>query len=57
MTKTVYDLILKLRECDDKHNRCDYLMEHDEITYLLEYIEYLQKENNELKKIKVKEQE
>ena len=50
MTKTVYDLILKLRDCDDKHNRCDYLMEHDEITYLLEYIDYLQEENRILRK-------
>ena len=55
MTKTVYDLILRLQECDDKHNRCDYLMEHSEITYLLEYIDYLQKENNELRKIKKEE--
>ena len=51
MTKTLYDLILKLQECDDRHNRCDYLMEHDEITYLLEYIEYLQEENKRYKKL------
>jgi len=43
MTKTVYDLLLKLEQCDDFHNRCDYLMEHDEITYLLEYITDLRK--------------
>lgn len=42
MNKIVYDLLLKLEQCDDKHNRCDYLMEHDEITYLLEYIEMLE---------------
>ena len=42
MNKTVYDLLLKLEQCDDKHNRCDYLMEHDEITYLLEHIEMLE---------------
>lgn len=42
MNKIVYDLLLKLEECDDKHNRCDYLLEHDEITYLLEYIKKLQ---------------
>lgn len=43
MNKIVYDLLLKLEQCDDKHNRCDYLMEHDEITYLLEYTEMLEK--------------
>lgn len=53
MTKTIYDLILKLRDCDDKHNRCDYLMEHDEITYLLEYIDYLEKEIEKLRKEKI----
>lgn len=41
MNKILYDLLLKLEQCDDFHNRCDYLMEHDEITYLLEYIEQL----------------
>ena len=50
MNKIVYELILKLEQCDDKHNRCDYLLEHDEITYLLEYITKLQQENKQLKK-------
>ena len=58
MNKTVYDLLLKLEDCDDFHNRCDYLIEHDEITYLLEYIkakdkeiDRLKKENNDLRKL------
>lgn len=37
----VQEILEKLRKCDDFHNRCDYLMEHDEITYLLEYINNL----------------
>ena len=54
MNKIIYDLLLKLKQCDDKHNRCDYLMEHDEITYLLEYIEMLEdrrKQNVKYEKI------
>jgi len=35
------DVIKKLRSCDDFHNRCDCLLEHGEITYLLEYIDRL----------------
>lgn len=50
MNKIVYDLLLKLEQCDDRHNRCDYLMEHDEITYLLEYIEEKDKEIERLNK-------
>ena len=53
MNKIVYDLLLKLEECDDKHNRCDYLLEHSEITYLLEYIKELEEENKELKELNV----
>ena len=49
MTKIVYDLLLALEQCDDTHNRCDYLMEHNEITYLLEYITNLRQENQQLK--------
>lgn len=49
MNKIVYDLLLKLEQCDDFHNRCDYLMEHSEITYLLEYIRQLQDENKKYK--------
>lgn len=49
MNKIVYDLLLKLEQCDDRHNRCDYLMEHDEITYLLEHIEEKDKKIERLK--------
>lgn len=49
MNDIVYDLLLKLKECDDFHNRCDYLLEHSEITYLLEYIKELEEENKKLK--------
>ena len=41
-------IIEKLKKCDDFRDRCDYLMEHDEITYLLDYITNLQQENQEL---------
>lgn len=43
----VNDIINKLKDCDDFHNRCDCLLEHDEITYLLEYIEELQERIDE----------
>lgn len=57
MNKIVYDLLLKLEQCDDKHNRCDYLMEHDEITYLLEHIEEKEKQLDKYKNVidKIKE--
>ena len=42
------ELLEKLKQCDDFHNRCDFLMEHDEITYMLDYITNLQQENQEL---------
>ncbi len=51
MNKIVYDLLLKLEQCDDRHNRCDYLMEHDEITYLLEHIQEKDKEIERLNNI------
>ena len=38
---TIEDIISKIRQCDDYHDRCDYLLEHDELTYLLEYIDEL----------------
>ena len=38
----VLDVIEKIRECDDFHNKCDYLLEHDECTYLIEYIKELE---------------
>lgn len=41
MNSVVSNLLYKLEQCDDYHNRCDYLMEHSEITYLLEYIKEL----------------
>mgnify|MGYP003318854575 CR=1 FL=1 len=28
MNSVVSDLLYKLEQCDDYHNRCDYLMEH-----------------------------
>ena len=57
MNKIVYDLLLKLEQCDDKHNRCDYLMEHNEITYLLEHIEEKDKQLDKYKNVidKIKE--
>ena len=51
MTKEIIkELLEKLKQCDDFHNRCDFLMEHSEITYMLDYITNLQQENQELKK-------
>lgn len=52
MNSVVEDTLNKLKQCDDFHNRCDCLLEHSEITYLLEYIQ--QKENiiNELEEFK-----
>ena len=46
----VEELLEKLKQCDDFHNRCDFLMEHSEITYMLDYITKLQEENQKLKK-------
>ena len=48
VNSVVEDTLNKLKQCDDFHNRCDCLLEHSEITYLLEYIQ--QKENT-IKKI------
>lgn len=45
----IKELLEKLKQCDDFHNRCDFLMEHSEITYMLDYIINLQQENKELK--------
>ena len=36
-------ILQKLTDCDDYHKRCDCLLEHDEITYLLEYIDALER--------------
>lgn len=41
-------IIENIRKCDDFHNRCDYLLEHDEATHLLEYIDNIEEENKEL---------
>ena len=46
----IKELLEKLKQCDDFHNRCDFLMEHSEITYMLDYITNLQQENQKLKK-------
>ena len=46
----INELLEKLKQCDDFHNRCDFLMEHSEITYMLDYITKLQEENQKLKK-------
>ena len=46
----IKELLEKLKQCDDFHNRCDFLMEHSEITYMLDYITNLQQENQSLKK-------
>lgn len=50
MNSTVKELLEKLKKCNFKNNRCDYLLEHSEIDYLLEYVEELQQENLELDK-------
>ena len=47
----IKELLEKLKQCDDFHNRCDFLMEHSEITYMLDYITNLQQENKELKEV------
>ena len=47
----VKELLEKLKQCDDFHNRCDFLMEHSEITYMLDYITNLQQENQKLKEV------
>ena len=49
MSDEIKELLEKLKQCDDFHNRCDFLMEHSEITYMLDYITNLQQENKELK--------
>ena len=51
MSEIIKELLEKLKQCDDFHNRCDFLMEHSEITYMLDYITNLQQENQKLKKV------
>ena len=47
----IKELLEKLKQCDDFHNRCDFLMEHSEITYMLDYITNLQQENKKYKEV------
>ena len=49
MSEIINELLEKLKQCDDFHNRCDFLMEHSEITYMLDYITKSQQENQKLK--------
>ena len=51
MSEIIKELLEKLKQCDDFHNRCDFLMEHSEITYMLDYITNLQQENKKLKEV------
>lgn len=44
----VQSIINNIRQCDDFHNRCDYLLEHDEATHLIEYITELEETNKQL---------
>lgn len=44
----IENIIKNIEQCDDFHNRCDYLLEHDESTRLIEYITDLE---NKLKKV------
>ena len=45
----IKSILKNIEQCDDFHNRCDYLLEHDESTHLIEYITELEKENSRLK--------
>ena len=47
----IKELLEKLKQCDDFHNRCDFLMEHSEITYMLDYITNLQQENKKYQEV------
>ena len=44
----IENIIKNIEQCDDFHNRCDYLLEHDEATYLVEYIRGLE---NKIKRV------
>lgn len=57
MNSVVEDTLNKLKQCDDFHNRCDCLLEHSEITYLLDYIQQKDKEIEKLKEREKKLQE
>lgn len=51
MNSIVENLLKEMEKCNFKNNRCDYLLEHSEIDYLLEYIDQLQQENQEYKEV------
>ena len=51
MQEMIKELLEKLKQCDDFHNRCDFLMEHSEITYMLDYITNLQQESKKYKEV------
>ena len=51
MNSIVENLLKEMEKCNSKNNRCDYLLEHSEIDYLLEYIDQLQQENQKHKEI------
>ena len=51
MNSIVENLLKEMEKCNSKNNRCDYLLEHSEIDYLLEYIDQLQQENQKYKEV------
>lgn len=57
MNSIVENLLKEMEKCNSKNNRCDYLLEHSEIDYLLEYIDQLQQERNNYKELYEKEKE
>lgn len=44
----IEELISKIRQTDDFHNRCDCLLEHDETTRLIEYLDTILDERENL---------
>ena len=51
MNSIVENLLKEMEKCNFKNNRCDYLLEHSEIDYLLEYIDQLQQEIQKYKEV------
>ena len=51
MNSIVENLLKEMEKCNFKNNRCDYLLEHSEIDYLLEYIDQLQQEKQKYKEV------
>lgn len=43
------NLLKEISKCRSIDNNCDYLLEHSDCDYLIDYINYLQQENKELK--------